>query len=91
MQSRDSKDAKRGKGKPRATHHVDEESLSVVYSISDKRGVTVEMDVAGRQIELEIDTGATVTVIPLVNIRSTSNIYSCAQLPQDCTSTMDSS
>ena len=64
MQSRDSKHATRGKGKPRTTHHVDEESLSVVYSISDKRGVTVEMYVAGRQIELEIDTGATVTVIP---------------------------
>ena len=64
MQSRDSKDATRGKGKLRATHHVDEESLSVVYSISNKRGVTVEMDVAGRQIELEIDIRATVTVIP---------------------------
>ena len=59
MQSRDSNNATRAKGKPRTTHHVD-----VVYSISNKRSVTVEMDVAGRQIELEIDTGATVTVIP---------------------------
>ena len=64
MQSRDSEDATRGKGKPQTTHHVDEKSLIVVYSISDDRGVTVEMDIAGRQIKLEIDTGATVTVIP---------------------------
>ena len=64
MQSRDSKDATRAKGKPRTTHHIDEESLSAAYSISDKRGVTAEMDVAGRGIELEIDTGATVTVVP---------------------------
>ena len=40
MQSRDFKDATRAKGKPRTTHHVDEESLSAVYSISDKRGVS---------------------------------------------------
>ena len=53
------------KGTPQPTHQIDEDNVSVVFVQSGKGGVTITLEVAGSQILMEVDTGATVTVIPI--------------------------
>ena len=53
------------KGKPQPTHEIDEDTVSVVFAQSGKGGVKITLEVGGSQIPMEVDTGATVTVIPI--------------------------
>ena len=53
------------KGKPQPTYQIDEDTVSVVSAQSGKVGVKITLEVADRQIPMEVDTGATVTVIPI--------------------------
>ena len=48
----------------KTTHQIDEDEASLIFSLSDKRGIDVKLHVAGTEIDMEVDTGATVTVIP---------------------------
>ena len=48
----------------KTTHQIDEDEVSLIFSLSDKRGIDVKLHVAGTEIDMEVDTGATVTVIP---------------------------
>ena len=52
------------KGKPRSTHQLDQEEVGVLFSLTSKGGVNVTMNVAGSDVDVEVETGATVTVIP---------------------------
>ena len=53
------------KGKPQPTHQIDEDTVSVVFAQSGKGGVKITLEVAGSQIPMKVDTGATMTVIPI--------------------------
>lgn len=46
-----------------ATYEVEEEVCSM-YALSSKQAIKVIMQVAGRDIEMIVDTGASVSVIP---------------------------
>ena len=48
----------------KTTHQIDEDEVSLIFSLSDKRGIDVKLHVPGTEIDMEVDTGATVTVIP---------------------------
>ena len=52
------------KGKPCSTHQIDQEEESVLFLLTSKGGVIVTMNITGSDIDMEVDTGATVTVIP---------------------------
>ena len=54
-------------GKSRAMHKIDED-VSTFFSLSSKEGVMVKINVVGVDVELQVDTGATITVVP-------TNIY----------------
>ena len=49
---------------PRNTHQIDQEEVGVLFSFTSKGGVNVTMDIAGSDIDMEMDTGATLTLIP---------------------------
>ena len=53
----------RGKAKAQATHEIEEE-VGIICSVSGKDGVKITLSVADTDLEMEVDTGATVTVIP---------------------------
>ena len=47
------------------THHIEEAVVSTIHTLSDtKGGPKVTLEVAGRDLELDVDTGASVTVLP---------------------------
>ena len=53
------------KVKPQPTHQIDEDTVSVVFAQSGKGGVKITLEVAGSQIPMKVDTGATTMVIPI--------------------------
>ena len=47
------------------THHIEEAEVSIVHTLSDtKGGPKLTLEVVGRDLELDVDTGASVTVLP---------------------------
>ena len=47
-------------GKGHGSHYVEEEELSQICSLAGKGEVKVSMVVADRELEMEVDTGATI-------------------------------
>ena len=46
-------------------HHIEEAEVSTIHTLSDTKGCPkVTLEVAGRDLELDVDTGASVTVLP---------------------------
>ncbi|XP_062518318.1 uncharacterized protein K02A2.6-like [Corticium candelabrum] len=56
--------AKNTKYQKQATLQVEEEEVCSLYVLGSQDAIKVNMTVAGRELELIIDTGATITVIP---------------------------
>ena len=52
------------KPKTQSTYQVDAEDVSLICSLSGRGGVKVTIEVAGRNVEMEVDTGASVSVVP---------------------------
>ena len=50
--------------KAQTTYEVEEEEVCSLYALSSKQAVKVNMEVAGQELELIVDTGASVAVIP---------------------------
>ena len=50
--------------KKRPTFQVDEEEVYTVYTVTSDKGVKVQMQEAGDELEMVADTGATVTIVP---------------------------
>ena len=57
------------KGKPRSTHQIDQEKVGVFFA-HKQGGVNVTMNTARSDVDMEVDTGATVTVIPTKDYQS---------------------
>ena len=51
------------KPKTQSAYQVDAEDVSLICSLSGRGGVKVTIEVAGRNVEMEVDTGASVSVI----------------------------
>ena len=52
------------KPKTQSTYQVDAEDVSLICSLSGRGGVNVTIEVAGRNVEMEVDTGTSVSVVP---------------------------
>ena len=52
------------KPKTQSAYQVDAKDVSLICSLSGRGGVNVTIEVAGRNVEMEVDTGALVSVIP---------------------------
>lgn len=48
-----------------ATHQIESEEVSFIYSLSRKGVVAVTLKFAGKTLEMEVDTGDTVTAVPV--------------------------
>ena len=48
----------------KTTHQTDKGEVSLLFPLSDKRGIDVKLHVIATKIDMEVDTRATVTVIP---------------------------
>ena len=55
---------KNTKYQKQATLQVEEEEVCSLYGLGSQDAIKVNMTVAGRELELIVDTGATITVIP---------------------------
>ena len=70
------------KGKP---HQIDQEQVGVLFSLTSKGGVKVTMNVGGSDVDMEVDTGATVTVHDFSRSLP-ERIKSCAVITKFCAS-----
>ncbi len=52
------------KPKTQSAYQVDAEDVSLICSLSGRGGVKVTITVAGRHVEMEVDTGASVSIVP---------------------------
>ena len=49
----------------KTTRQINEDEVSLIFSLSDKRGIDVKLHVVvSTEIDMKVDTGATVTVTP---------------------------
>ena len=72
------------KEKPRSTHQIDQEEVGILFSLTSKGGVNVKMNIAGSDVDMEVDTEATVTVVPTGVYQY--RIKSCAVITECCAS-----